>query len=331
MRNWTTVLVAGLVMVTGAARAQDGGTPPPAKANAQARTPEGLVALDSPEKAREVCLATRPTARVAFEGNAVEQATAKEAHREARKEALGRLYKVQVPSQGFSFGAYDAKEHKLAIDFRRPLRALYGAVTVAIPSDTSLLLPMSPEAAQSALAAHNARAATLDLFFVLDEGAGAPCAGSAAADVYTVSGEAVAAALHDGMGTLLARAETPRADAHRALLGGYSGVPTVSIGAVQTDEGMDPVRIAQRLQSVTEPVRRCYEARLTQQPSASGVVVLGVAVGGSGAVESVDFIADALGDPMLRECVESAFSKTRFEGVKGLFRVPVELKLTPRK
>lgn len=316
MRKVSNVVWVACLLAPWSALGQDAGAP---------------VLLDNRQAVRELCLATRPTARVAFEGDQVARAEAKKVHAAQRKVALARLYRLKVPADGFEFGAYDTRERRLALSFQQPLRTLYGAVNVSIPSDTKLHFLMPAEAAAGAVAARNARSASLEIHFLLDASAGAVCAGSVATDVYQLAGRAVSVTLLDGVGAQLARAETPLADDYRGLLGGYSGVPEVKVGVVQADEGLNPEHLALQLAGIVEPVRRCYEARLEEQPSASGVVVLGVAINAQGGVDAVNFIADALGDASLRECVHAAMSKVRFDPIKGLFRVPVELRLAPRK
>lgn len=294
-------------------------------------TDDALVFVQSPTQARDVCLSARPASLVSFEGDEAEVKVLKRAHEEERKKAFKILYRLRLPAQGFEFGAYDAVNEKLPIDVRKPFRAAFGAVTVVVPRSTRLLLPLSQRDADAAKAARNARSASLELSFALDETAASACTGSSAAEVYTVYGKAVAAVLFDGLGTALARVETPLADEHRALLGGYSGVPTVRWGEVQADEEMLPSSLAVHLQASTDSVRRCYVSQLEKHPGVAGVVMLGVAVNASGGVDTVDFIADALGDPVLRQCVKDAVTAVQFDEMKGLFRVLVEFRLAPRR
>lgn len=298
---------------------------------ALAQPPEAAAFLDNRQAVRELCLTLRPTNRLVLEGDKAEQAEARKAHAAQRKEALGKLYRMNVPAQGFDFGAFDARERRLALGVQQPLRAFYGAVSVSVPGDTRLLFPFASEAAEAVIAARKAGSASLDLHFLLDDTGGNACAGSAATDVYQLAGRVVSVTVLDGVGAQLSRAETPLADDYRRLLGGYSGEPHVSVGHIQADEGLDPQKLALQLSSIVEPVRRCYEARLQHQPTAAGVVVLGVAVSAQGTVDTVNFVADALGDASLRDCVEATLSKVQFDPIKGLFRVPIELRLVPRK
>lgn len=291
---------------------------------------DALVFVQSPTQARDVCLAVRPTARVSFEGDDAQVAELQRAHDARRKQAFKVLYRLRLPAQGFVFGAYDSREEKLPIDSRTPFRASYGAVTVSVPRATRLLLPLAAKEANAAVAARNARSATLELSFTLDDKAASACEGSSAADVYTLYGKAVSAVLFDGMGTVLARTETPLADDYRSLLGGYSGVPTVRWGEIQADDAMEPQRLLLHLKQGTDSMRRCYVSQLEDHPEVAGVVMLGVAVNESGGVDTVDFIADALGDPVLRQCVKDAVTGVRFDEKKGLFRVLVEFRLVTR-
>jgi hypothetical protein len=154
-----------------------------------------------------------------------------------------------------------------------------------------------------------------------------------AAGVYTIAALPVTFQLQDQSGNILARADSPRAERYRSVIGGYSGTPAAVLGAVEAD-GVDIIPIAKKLSSTVEPLRKCYADRLKEKSDAGGTVVVGVSVKSSGQVETVTFIADALGDATLRQCVEDTFKGATFAGVPGLpalFRVPVELKLVSQK
>lgn len=306
---------------------------PPSRAesaSAGSADDDTLVFVQSPAQARDACLAARPASMLVFEGDESEVAEKKRAHEAERQRLSQVLYRLRVPAQGFAFGSYDSREEKLPLDVRKPFRASFGAISVAVPRGTRLLLPLTAKEAQAAVAAQNARSASLELSFVLDTGAGA-CTGSSAANVYTLNGKAVSAVLFDGMGAALARAETALADDFRSLLGGYSGVPAVRWGELQADDAMLPERVMFHLQASTDAVRRCYVSQLESHPGVAGVVMLGVAVNALGEVDAVDFIADALGDPVLKSCVQEAVSAVKFDEGKGLFRVLVEFRLMPRR
>lgn len=311
VRTTTAIVAAGVIALGISARAEA----------------TQLVDLSDPAQARELCLATRPTDRVLFDGDQVERAKATAAYEEGREKAIERLYRVRVPAGGFKVGAYDLKGQSLAIDTRLPLRLSHGAVNVVLPSG-SLALELPPDGASAAMAAVKGGNATLDVFFALDDSTGAPCTGSVAAGVVTLSGDPISAELKDGLGQVVARGETERADAFRGALGGYAGTPTVTIGAVQTDAGgADPKVVASKLKAIVDPLRACYDRRLREKPTAGGTAVLGVALADGGSVGEVNFIADALGDDVLRDCIEASMKKVRVEGAGGLFRVPIEFKL----
>ena len=306
----------------------------PAQPAQPAKAPSDLVGLSTPDEVKAVCLATRPPERLLFTGDAVARAKAKEEYVAARRAALQRLYLVRVRADGFTLGDYDAGGQTLPLDLSRPMHALDGALTLAFAAAEPLLVPLSLPAATAAAGSKSAGTARLDAYFELDDGVGAVCSGSAAAGVFTLAAVPVAFELKDGTGQLLGRVETPLADRHRAVLGGYSGTPAAVVGpvTVQGDQ-TDAKAIAQRLDAVTEPVRRCYVERLLAKPDAGGTVVLGVDVAATGQVDSVDFTADALHDDALHKCVDQAVRAVRFRGVAGLptlFRVPIELKRLPR-
>lgn len=287
--------------------------------------PAGVAYLGSPEAVRELCLALRPAHRVlerSEEGRA--------SHEQERKRALATLYRISVPAQGYALGAYDAPGEKLAVDTRKPFRAFHGALSLAVPMTPRALVTINADGARGAQASWKARSGTLDVTFALDERAGGACAGQVATDVYTLQGKVVALALHDGMGAEVGRGETPLADDYRAILGGYSGTPSVRIGGVLADEDVDEAHVAGRLVTIVEGTRRCYEARLKDRPGLVGTVMLGVVVDDEGRVGAIDVVADALGDETLRACAKDAISKITFDMPRGLFRVPVEFRLVTR-
>jgi hypothetical protein len=192
---------------------------------------------------------------------------------------------------------------------------------------------MSPENVKAVQSAMRAGTATLVSYFELSDEQGAVCSGSAASGVFSAAVRPVAFDIRDGMGQSLGHAETPLADRYRAQLGGYSGVPTVSFGAVEGDY-TDASAISRKLTPTTDALKQCYTDRLASRPDAAGTAVLGVAVLEDGRVESVSFVADAVRDEPLRKCVEDNVKKVSFAGVGGLpalFRVPVDFKLTRTK
>lgn len=321
----STACVAAL-FTAGSARAQT--APAPA-----APAPRGAVVLDSPERVRQVCLATRPASRVLFTGDPAAQGEARAAFDNERVAALERLYRVTVPGRTIAFGPYDERAGRLPIDPSSTPRAMHGVVTLAWAGGDMPSFELGAKEAKQLAQSARSGTASANVFFELAEDLGAPCTGSVAAEVFTISARPVAFELQDGMGRTLARAETPLADRHREALGGYSGVPTAAIGPVEA-EGSDATAISRKLATATDPLRRCYVRRLDEKPAAGGTVVIGVAVERGGKVQAVNFIADALGDPALRTCVEESVRALSFSGVSGLptlFRVPVELKLLPRE
>lgn len=294
---------------------------------------ESVVDLTDVQQAKALCLATRPAERVFFEGDAVAKASAREKYTTERSSAVERLYRLRLPHDGFKLGAYDAKDQSLDLDLSYAPRALQGALTLTLPNDAPMAFEITPQQAKDIAAAMKAGTATLTAYFQLNEDQGAVCSGSVAAGVFNIAALPVSFELQDQSGHALGRADSPRAERYRAVIGGYSGTPTAVLGTVEGD-GVDVIPIARKLASTIEPLKKCYSDRLRERSDAGGSAVIGVEVKASGQVDTVTFIADALGDDTLRKCVEATFKGSSFAGVPGLptlFRVPVEMKLTPNK
>ncbi len=292
---------------------------------------EGIVDLSDLAAVKAVCLATRPPDRVYFEGDAVAQGNAKEEYRTKRLAALGRLYRVRVPPEGFKLGEYQPRQDELTLDLSASPRALHGGLTLIFPSDTPVAFEVTASQAKDVSQAVKAGRAQLVAYFELDDDQGAVCTGSTAAQVFSIAAVPVAFELRDQQGSL-ARADTRRADQYRALIGGYSGAPEAVLGAIQ-GESPDTISIARHLTPSIETLKKCYADRLKTRADSGGTAVLGVSIKASGQVDSVTFIADGLGDDPLRECVETTFKGISFSGVQGLptlFRVPVEFRLAQR-
>jgi hypothetical protein len=335
-----SVAVASMLSASGARAGHANATPvvaattsvapsPGVKSGATAASP--VEDLDSVEKVKALCLATRPIGRVYFEGDPVDRDKAKDNYETERKSAMHKLYRASIPASGFRLGDYNGKESSLDLDLSRSPRALNGALTLAISSDKDITFNVTPSQVKAAAAAMKAGTATMVAYFELSDDQGAVCSGSSAAGVFTISVLPVAFDLRDGMGQLLGREETARADRYRAVLGGYSGTPSASIGAVDGD-GFDAGGLAKRLAGLSDPLRKCYVDRLKERPDVGGTVVIGVEVLQDGSVHNVTFIADALRDEPLRKCIYDSVKSLKLTGLTEkpamfLFRVPVELRL----
>jgi hypothetical protein len=299
-----------------------------APARAAADSPPAASELGSAEALRSTCLATRPVSRVLF---ADDDSGARAAFEERRRAVLERLHHVALPVGGFRLTEGRASG-EIALDTSRPLSAMRGALSLSLSGEARLVLASDTAQGQALQAAVQKGSAALDVWFELDDRSGAPCSGSVASDLYVVSAIPAAVTLRDGLGSFLARAETPLAERHRALVGGYSGAPSVSIGPITASGGVDTRAVAARLKAIGDPVRHCYARRLAEAPNAGGTMVVGVEISESGRVEGVTFTVDTVQDEMLRRCVDGELRKLGFTGVAGLpapFQVPVELKLVP--
>lgn len=303
---------------------------------ARAQTPSdgaAAVELTTVAAVRDLCLATRRAERVLLAGEGKEREDSAREWRQRRQQLLSRLYRMNIPARGFSLESSREAEEELPLNLERGWRAHHGAVTLELPRNLSLSFIVPPDEAVRAREHVESSEAVLDVYFELGETDRRVCSGSSAAGVYRLHAIPAAVELRSSKGELLARLETPRADAHREILGGYSGVPSATIGAVTVAGSVDPEQVRQRLAPLAAPMRRCYVKRLVQRPGASGTIIVGVEVGRNGRVSGVDFIADATSDEGLRRCVAENLQNARFSGMSGLpllFRVPFEFKRVPR-
>ena len=104
-----------------------------------------------------------------------------------REEAAQRLYELEVPSKGFTFGRYRATDHLIELDGTRPLRAVDGMLSVDLDGVDEVAFEATPEQVTAWTAEKNA--GTLRLLVVFQP-AGDRCAGSAAAESWRLSGKA---------------------------------------------------------------------------------------------------------------------------------------------
>ncbi len=335
---WLLALVSTAALAVPPANPPSAAKPPPAAkpaakvAPAPAAPMPTIQELGSVAGIKDLCLATRPVDRVFFAGDEVAKAQAKEQFVAVREDAMGQLYHARIPASGFALGEYRSKAGQLSLDLSRAPRALHGALILAIPGDIEVLFDLNTDQARAVNDATTAGDAVLDTYFELEDETGAVCSGSAASEVFAVNVRPVAFVVRDRNGNELAREETPLADKHRNLLGGYSGIPTVILGGVET-EGADALAISKRISASLDDFRQCYAERLKVRPDASGAMWLGIAVQGDGHIDTVTFIADAVGDEPLRKCIEKQLKSIRFVGVAGLptlCRAPLDFKLAPK-
>lgn len=333
----TTLTLGALLALSAAAHAQPvaltGAVGPPPPTETKAAKP--VEDLNDLTQVGALCLATRPADRVYFHRDPTNPAAASDernAYKAARDEAMDQLYRLRIPQEGFRLGDFNDDDNLLPLDLTSPPRALHGAITLLFPAEPHVEFSITRQQLGDVSAALKAGTAVLVAYFELNDEQGAVCTGSVAEQVYTIAALPVTFELRDGNGRELARADTPRADQFRSVIGGYSGTPRAILGAVEAD-GTDPVLLSQHLAALIEPLRHCYMDRLKTRNDAGGTVVLGVSVTTAGTVDAVTFIADALGDDPLRQCVSDTFKTATFTDVGGLpalFRVPVEFRLSQR-
>ena len=123
------VLVLVLAMVAAAPTEAAAPAITPAAPAAPAAPPDAI-ALSTQQQLKELCASLERTDSVRFTGDPSEISAARAAHEARRAEALGGVYRVEVPSKGFAFGHVRQGRDEVELDGDRPLRALSDALAL---------------------------------------------------------------------------------------------------------------------------------------------------------------------------------------------------------
>src|SRR5436305_14388511 len=86
-----------------------------------------VVSLTELAQVKDLCAAFREQP-ADTEADPVDMAEAHKAALARRDEAAARWYRIEIPSKGFAFGQYRAKDRQLELDGDRPVRALDGVL-----------------------------------------------------------------------------------------------------------------------------------------------------------------------------------------------------------
>ena len=94
-------------------------------------------------------------------------------------------------------------------------------------------------------------------------------------------------------------------------------VARTSVGAAEIDGNVDSKSISKVVKRNARAVKRCYEKGLLANPSLKGKVSVTIMINMKGRVESVDVVANTLGDASVTRCIKGVIRRWRFPKPDG--------------
>lgn len=94
-------------------------------------------------------------------------------------------------------------------------------------------------------------------------------------------------------------------------------VARTSVGAAEVDGNVDSKSISKVVKRNARAVKRCYEKGLLANPSLKGKVSVTIMINMMGRVESVDVVANTLGDASVTRCIKGVIRRWRFPKPDG--------------
>jgi len=94
-------------------------------------------------------------------------------------------------------------------------------------------------------------------------------------------------------------------------------VARTSVGTPEIDGSVDSKSISKIVQRNARAVKRCYEKGLLANPSLKGKVSVTIMINMMGRVESVDIVANTLGDASVTRCIKGVVRRWRFPKPDG--------------
>jgi hypothetical protein len=259
--------------------------------------------MSTEAQVRELCSALRDSG-VMLETDPAAAAAARRDKQRAYREALSRVYRVEVPSNGFSFGQYRLEQQELELDGSRPLRAVGGALSLDLDGADEVAFHASPDQVKTWDGAKRAGALSLVVVF---QPTGGRCAGNPAAGIFRLDGAPVRWELRSGSAAVAASDEDGYPIDAKP---GQAHVLKVQRVALESDPTGQPPP-GGRLASVQPELDRC-----AQQAHRSGSLVVTFAVQG-GRVHDPQVIMDAVRDDQVSSCVARALANAPIEGPAG--------------
>jgi hypothetical protein len=266
--------------------------------SAAAASPE-VVPLADEAQVKELCQSLRPQPS-SPDLDPAQAAEARKAADARREDAASRWYRVEVPSKGFSFGRYRAKDRQIELDGDRPLRALDGMLSLDVDGTDDVTFDATPE--QVSAWSKEKKAGTLRLGVVFKP-SGERCAGSAAAQAWRIAGKARSWELLASSGSVAAA----NADGE-PVNGPRPKSMRIEKVALDSDEGPSENEGRARLEHAQGALDRCVSGARRR-----GSLVLSFSVQ-SGRVRDAQVIMDSARDEKVARCVSQAVDGAQMSG-----------------
>lgn len=261
--------------------------------------PTEVVPLTQEAQVRDLCAAFREQP-ADTEADPVDQAEAHKAALAKRDEAAAHWYRVEIPSKGFAFGQYRAKDRQLELDGDRPVRAVDGVLSLDLDGIDDVAFNARPE--QVKAWSSEKKAGTLKLVVVFKP-SGDRCAGSAAAESWRLAGKVRSWEMTDASGVVASANEDGEPT-------GGGGPHTMKIDkvALESDNGALDDDGRARLSSVQSALQKCAAGA-----QRGGNLVVSFSVQ-SGRARDAQVIMDSLRDEKVSECVSRAVNGAEVGG-----------------
>lgn len=287
-----------------------------------------VAALDSLDKVKAFCEATRPTERVELKGDGIARGVARGEHEKRRAKMMETPQRVVLPSAAFMFGDYDPAARELPLDTTRGVwRTLGGAVSIFPSGADELALENVDEARAMAIAeAKKAGKAQLAVTFLPADAESGPCVANSTHKAFTLAVEPLTVELLVD-DKPVARLETDAYQDFMATLPApESGTPAVDVGTATVD-GPAPTTadVRGRVMTTRTQLVDCYQKGLAAKPGLNGTVVVGFAIGKDGKPSEVEMAADSLLAPAVTDCAQGVIKSLSFPAPKELVRASVAL------
>ena len=220
-----------------------------------------------------------------------EAAAAQKAAQGRRDEAASRWYRLEVPSKGFAFGQYRARDKQLELDGDWPLRAVDNTLSLDLDGVNEVAFNATQEQVSDWSKAKKASALRLVVVF---KPAGDRCAGSAIAESWRIAGRTRSWELVGEQGVVA------QADAEGEPVGGVPHV--VKVEKVRLDSDADDQGAQGRLAQAQGALDKCAAGA-----QRTGMLLLSFNVQG-GRVREPQVIMDSLRDEKIAACMAHAVS-----------------------
>ena len=268
-----------------------------------------VVPLTQESQLKDLCEALRAQPS-ATDLDPAQQAEAWKAAQARREEAASRWYRLEVPSKGFAFGQYRARDKQLELDGDRPLRAVDNMLSLDLDLIDDVAFNATP--AQVSAWSREKKAGTLRLVVVWKP-SGERCAGSAAAEAWRIAGKARSWELVGAQGVVAA------ANEEGEPIGG--GPHAVKVEKVTLDSDAAPLADEGRgrLSQAQPALEKCAAGA-----QRAGSLLLSFSVQG-GRVREPQVIMDSLRDEKVAGCVARAVAGAEVGGTgRGTASISLE-------